>query len=69
MSNEAVSEHLDSVQALEWQNDSEATSFELTSVGLGEDQVGGPQNFPIMLFEIQADAAAGPATTRPDRLI
>lgn len=69
MNNEADSEHLDSVQVLERQDDSEAASFELTSVRLEGNQIGEARNFPIMLFESSADVAAGPAATNSDRLI
>ena len=69
MNNEADSAHIDSVQVLEWQNDSESKSLNSTSVGLGEGQTEGVQNFPVMLFESPADGAAGPIETNLDRLI
>ncbi len=69
MNNEADSGHFDSVELLERQNNSEATPLDLTPAGLSGDQIGRSQNFPIMLFEIQADVVARPVTARSDRLI
>ncbi len=64
MSNETVGADSESVQVLEWQNDTELRLAEL-----GEGQAEDFQNFPIMQFESPADVAVGSPAPNSDRLI